>query len=62
MTWRMCASDFVADYIKIGVDKNGKTVYRKLGKSVLPNHKLFNPNKERKGELFLFPACISQRG
>ena len=42
----VCLYDFVANYVKCGVDKHGKTVYRRLTKSVLPNHKLYNPNKD----------------
>ena len=42
----VCLYDFVADYVKSGVDKDGKVIYCKLGKSVLPNHKLYNPNGE----------------
>ena len=52
----VCLYDFVTDYIKIGVDKNGKTVYQKLGNSLLPNHKLFNPNKENERESYI-PYC-----
>ena len=42
----VCLYDFVANYVKCGIDEDGKTKYRKLNKSVLPNHKLFNPKKE----------------
>ena len=34
----VCLYDFVADYVKTGVDKDGNTTYRRLTKSVLPNH------------------------
>ena len=36
--------DFVADYVKSRRDRDGKAQYRKLNKSVLPNHKLYNRN------------------
>ena len=39
----VCLYDFVADYVKCGVDKDGNIVYRKLNKSVLPNHRVYNP-------------------
>ena len=42
----VCLYDFVADYVKCGVDKDGNIVYRKFNKSVLPNHRVYNPNKE----------------
>ena len=48
----VCLYDFVADYVKSGEDKNGKTVYRKLGGSLLPNHKGLNPNKENEESYF----------
>ena len=54
----MCLYDFVADYVKNGVDKNGRTVYWKLGKSVLPNHKLFNPNKENERESYFYSLLL----
>ena len=38
--------DFVADYVKTGVDNRGNTTYCRLVKSVLPNHKLYIPDKE----------------
>ena len=48
----VCVYDFVADYAKCGVGKDGKTKYRKLNKSVLPNHKLYNPHKENEKESY----------
>ena len=42
----ICVYDFVAEYTKSGVDKDGNTVYRKLAKPILPNHKVYNPSKE----------------
>ena len=36
------------------MDKNCKTIYWKLGKSILPNHKLFNPNKENERESYFY--------
>ena len=56
----ICLYDFVANYTKCGIDKDGKVVYRKLNKTILPNHRIYNPNKENKRELFLFslaPVC-----
>ena len=48
----VCLYDFVADYAKFGVGKDGKTKYRRLNKSVLPNHKLYNPHKENEKESY----------
>ena len=36
----VCLYDFVANYDKCGIDKNGQTQYCHLNKSILPNHKL----------------------
>ena len=47
--------DFVARYVKCGVDKNGKTEYRRPIKSVLPNHKLYKPNEGR--STFILCCC-----
>ena len=51
----VCLYDFVADYAKCGVDKDGKTKYRK---SVLPNHKLYNPNKENEKESYYYSLLL----
>ena len=58
MTWRMCLYDFVANYVKCGVDKNGKTKYRRLNKSVLPNHRLYNPSKENERENYSYSLLL----
>ena len=54
----MCLYDFVANYIKCGVDKDGNVVYHELNKSVLPNHKSYNPNKENERESYSY-SCLS---
>ena len=43
----VCLYEFVAQYTKSGVDEDGNRVYRKLGKPILPNHKIYNPSKEK---------------
>ena len=48
----VCLYDFVANYVKCGIDKDGKTKYGKLSKSALPNHRLFNPKKEDEKESY----------
>ena len=42
----VCLYDFVGNFEKCGVDKNGQTQYRHLNKGILPNHKLYDPKKE----------------
>ena len=54
----VCLYDFVANYVKCGVDKHGKTVYRRLTKSVLPNHKLYNPNKDNERESYFYSLLL----
>ena len=50
--------DFVADYVKTGVDKHGNTTYHRLTKSVLPNHKLYNPTKEDEKENYYYSLLL----
>ena len=50
--------DFVAEYTKSGVDKDGNRVYCKLGKPLLPNHKLYNPGKEDGREKFFYSLFL----
>ena len=56
MTW--CLYDFVANYVKCGVDKNGKRKYHRLNKSVLPNHRLYNPSKENERENYFYSPLL----
>ena len=50
----VCLYDFVANYTKCGVDKDGKRKYKKMNKSMLPNHRLYNPNKENEREKYFY--------
>ena len=52
----VCLYDFVAEYTKCGTDSDGNVVYRKLGKPVLPNHKLYNPTRRQRRGLLLLSA------
>ena len=54
----VCLYDFVASYVKCGLDKDGKTKYRELNRSVLPNHKLFNPKKEDEKERYFYSQLL----
>ena len=59
MKWRTCASTtFFANYVKCGIDEDGKIKYRKLSKSALPNHKLFNPKKEDEKESYFYSFLL----
>ena len=54
----VCLYDFVVNYAKCGIDKDGNVVYRKLNKSVLPNHKSYNPNKENERESYFYSLLL----
>ena len=54
----VCVYDFVAEYTKSGVDEDGNMVYCKLGKPILPNHKLYNPNKEDERGNFFYSLLL----
>ena len=54
----VCLYDFVANYVKCGIDKYGNVVYRELNKSVLPNHKMYNPNKENERESYFYSLLL----
>ena len=54
----VCLYEFVADYAKCGVGKDGKTMYRRLNKSILPNHKLYNPHKENEKESYYYSLLL----
>ena len=51
----VCLYDFVANYVKCGVDK---TKYRRLNKSVLPNHRLYSPSKESERENYFYSLLL----
>ena len=54
----VCVYDFVAEYTKSRVDKDGNTVYWKLGKPLLSNHKLYNPSKKDEREKFFYSLLL----
>ena len=41
-----------------GVDEDGNTVYRKHGKPILPNHKIYNPSKEKERENYFYSLLL----
>ena len=54
----VCLYDFVAEYIKCGVDEHGNTHYRLLNKTTLPNHRIFNPKKEDEQESYYYSLLL----
>ena len=54
----VCLYDFVAEYIKCGVDEHGNTQYRRLNKTTLPNHRIFNPKKEDERESYYYSLLL----
>ena len=54
----LCLYDFVAEYTKDGVAEDGNTKYRQLNKPVLPNHKIYNPNREEEQESYYYSLLL----
>ena len=54
----VCLYDFVAEYEKCGEDDDGNPVYRERSKPILPNHRVYNPAKERTTTTLCF-SCLS---
>ena len=53
-----CLYDFKKWYKPNGYDSNGKRVYRKLNKPVLPNHRIYDPNKEDQREDYYYSLLL----
>ena len=53
-----CIRSVNALQMSCGVDKDGNIVYRKLNKSVLPNHRVYNPNKENEKENYFYSLLL----
>ena len=49
-----CLYEFVAWYAKSGIDTDRNIAYHKQTKPVLPNHKIYNPNKEAERDCFYY--------
>ena len=54
----LCLYDFVANYDYCGTDSNGDRKYRKLTKPRLPNHKLFDPEREDQTEAYYYSMIL----
>ncbi len=57
----VCLYDFVCHYVKCGKDATGRPKYTKLSKPCLPNHRLYDPNKEGQKEGYYYSLCNSVR-
>ena len=54
----VCLFDLVKHYERVGVDENGQYAYRRLNKPHLPNHKLFDPDKENERESYFYSLLL----
>ena len=54
----VCLYDFVANYDYCGTDGCGNRKYRKLTKPRLPNHKLFDPEKEDQRDAYYYSLIL----
>ena len=54
----VCLYDLVANYSWQSTDDNGKRKYTKLKKPRLPNHKLFDPQKENQREDYFYSLIL----
>ena len=54
----VCLYDFVANYDWQSKDVNGDSKYSKLRKPRLPNHKLFDPQKEDQRENYFYSLLL----
>ena len=53
-----CLYDFKQWYKPNGYDANGKRVYRKLNKPVIPNHRIYDPNKDDQREDYYYSLLL----
>ena len=50
--------DYVKDYTKCRDNNSGQGKYRRLAKPCLPNHRLFDPNKENQREDYFYSMLL----
>ena len=55
---KVCLYDFVKYYVKCKDDNLGQHKYRKLVKPCLPNHRIFDPNKENQREEYFYSMLL----
>ena len=54
----VCLYDFVSKYNHAGKDEDGARKYKLLNKPRLPNHKIFNPEKEDQKEAYYYSLLL----
>ena len=54
----VCLYDFVQNYEKCGVNEDGVRKYRKLNKPCLPNHRLYDPNRENERDDYYYSLLL----
>ena len=54
----VCLYDFVSKYYYAGKDEDGARKYKLLNKPRLPNHKIFNPEKEDQKEAYYYSLLL----
>ena len=54
----VCLYDFVSKYDYAGKDEDGARKYKFLNKPQLPNHKIFNPEKEYQKEAYYYSLLL----
>ena len=54
----VCLYDLVRDYDRVGVDDDDQYTYSKLTKPHLPDHKLFDPEKETQREDYFYSLLL----
>ena len=54
----VCLYDFVKDYAKCRANNSGQRKYCRLAKPCLPNHRLFDPNKENQREDYFYSMLL----
>jgi len=54
----VCLYDFVKWYIYTETDCSGNRKYRKLNKPCIPNHRLYDPNKEDEQDDYYYSLLL----
>ena len=54
----VCLYDFVKDYTKCRDNNSGQRKYLSLAKPCLPNHGLFDPNRENQREDYFYSMLL----
>ena len=54
----ICLYDFVAEYEKWGVDRDGNPVYPERTKPILPNHRIYDPGQGNERENYYYSLLL----